>query len=349
MSVGQTSSGGYQDADGSGRMVVKPIITARTVVVAVLLLAAPLAIQAQQAVQGVKTVGVLMPQNVRHQPAYPVFLETLRLLGYHQDRNLRLLVRSADGKLDRLPTLAAELVAARVDVIVALNTPGARAAIQATKQIPIVMSNVGDPVGTGFVSNLARPGGNVTGISNMVADLASKRLAVLKELVPAAARIGVMFNPDDPITQPQLRDAERAAPVLNVAIRFFPVRTIGNVPDTFTQMVEWRADAALWLAGQQMAFQRGTVELAAKHRLPVMVAPRQYVEAGGLISYFPDTSEVYRRTAAYVHRILKGAKPGDLPIEQPTKFELAINLKTAKALGLTIPPSLLVQADRVVE
>jgi putative ABC transport system substrate-binding protein len=290
-----------------------------------------------------------MPQRVQIDPSYPAFVETLQSLGYHQDRNLRILLRSADGNLDRLPTLAAELVAARVDVIVAFNTPGARAAIQATKQIPIVMTRVGDPVGTGFVSSLARPGGNVTGVSVMVAELAPKRLALLKEVVPSAKRIAVMFNPDDPITGPQMRDAERAAPLLNVEIRPFPVRATTELPETFRHMLAWRADSALWLAGQHQGLQSRTIELAAKHRLPVMVGTRQDVEAGGLISYFPDVSEVYRRTAVYVDRILKGARPSDLPVEQPTKFELVINLTTARALGLTVPPSLRAQADRVVE
>jgi len=325
------------------------IVVSLTAAVAFLPLAAPLAVEAQQAGQAVHTVGVLMPQSLHVYPSYAAFLETLRLLGYHQGGNLRLLLGSADGKLDRLPALATELVAARVDVIVAVNTPGARAAIQATKQIPIVMTLVGDPVGTGFVSNLARPGGNVTGISNMVGELATKRLAVLKEAVPSAKRIAVMFNPDDPITVPQMRDAERAAPLLNAEIRLFPVRATANLPKTLEHMLAWRAGAALWLAGQNQAFQSQTIELAAQHRLPVMVATRQDVEAGGFISYQADSFEMFRRTAVYVDRILKGAKPGDLPVEQPTKFELAINLKTAKALGLTVPSSLRVQADRVVE
>jgi putative ABC transport system substrate-binding protein len=330
-------------------MVMRSPITRLTTIVVILLLTAPPAVEAQQAGQRVPTVGVLTPQRLEHSPAYAAFLETLRLLRYQEGENLRILLRSADGKLDRLPALATELVAAKVDVIVAINTPGARAAIQATKHIPIVMTAVGDPVGTGFVSNLARPGGNVTGISNMVAELAPKRLALLKEAVPAARRIAAMFNPDDPITVPQMRDAERAAPVLHVEIRFFPVRATGNLPETFKQMLAWRADAALWLLGQQHAFQTGSIELAASHRLPLMVAIRQNVEAGGLISYLAEPVALYRRTAAYVDRILKGAKPGNLPVEQPMRFELAINLKTAKALDLSIPPLLLLQADHVIQ
>ena len=209
------------------------------------------------------------------------------------------------------------------------------------------MTRVGDPIGTGFVSSLARPGGNVTGISMMVAELAAKRLALLRE-VASARRTAVI--------QPR-RSHHRAATARRRARRTVAERRdpplsledAAHLPETFRQMVAWRADSALWLGGQQQPFQSPTIELAAKHRLPVMVATRQDVEASGLISYFPDVSEVYRRTAVYVDRILRGAKPADLPVEQPTKFELVINLKTAKALGLPIPSSLLARADQVIE
>ena len=311
-----------------------------------LLLAAPPGVEAQPAAQ-VRTVGVLTPH--RQDPNLPAFFEALRGLGYHEGRNLRLLIRSAEFNYERLPSLAAELVQARPDVIVAINTPGASAAIRSTKDIPIVMSIVGDPVGTGFVSNLARPGGNVTGISNMSGQIAAKRLSLMKELVPGTKRIAVLLNPVDPVTVPQMRDTERAAPVLGVEVRFFPVKTVADLPEAFKQMLAWHAQAALWLSGQGTAFQAPTTELSVRHRLPVMVSQRVDVEAGGLISYFPDHAELYRRTAVYVDRILKGAKAGDLPVEQPTKFELSINLKTAKALGLTVPSSMLVQADQVVK
>jgi putative ABC transport system substrate-binding protein len=314
-------------------------------IVATLLVAVPFAAKAQT----VHTVGVLMPQSLEQNPVYLAFLETLNLLGYQEGANLRILSRSANGKLNLLPALARELVEARPDVIVGVNTPGARAAIQATKEIPIVITATGDPVGSGFVSNLARPGGNVTGISNLVAELAPKRLALLKEVVPDANRIAVLFNPDDPITVPQVRDAKSAAPQLKVEIRFFPVRTKGELTEAFAQLLAWRAQAALWLLGQQHAFQTGSIELAARHRLPLMVGLRQNVETGGLISYSADSADIYRRTAVYVDRILKGARPGNLPVEQPTKFEMTINLKTANALGLAIPPSVLLQADHVIE
>lgn len=320
-----------------------------SIVLLVMALAAPRPVEAQKAAQAVPMVGILSPQSPENNAGYSVFPERLRQLGYRDGETVRILLRSADGKLDRLPALAAELVAARPDIILAINTPGAYAAIQATKQIPVVMVSVGDPVGSGFVANLARPGGNVTGISNMVAQLAPKRLAILKEAIPAATRIAVLFNPDDPVTKPQLRDAERIAPALKVEFRFFPVKAATALPETFKQMLVWRADAAMWLLGQQQAFQKGSIELAATHRLPLMVGAHQNVEAGGLISYTSDSNEVYGRAAAYVDRILKGARPGDLPVEQPTKFELSVNLRTAKSLGLTIPPSVLLQADRIIK
>jgi putative tryptophan/tyrosine transport system substrate-binding protein len=312
-------------------------------------LAAPLAVEGQQARPAIHTVGVLAPHDHYRDREYSAFIETLRSLGYYQDRNLRLLLRSAEGKSDRLPALAKELVDARVDVIVAINTPGSRAAIQATKQIPIVMAIVGDPVAMGFVSNLARPGGNATGISNISRELAAKRLALVKEAVPAAKRIAAIFNPNDPINALQMEDTQRAAPVLKVEIRFFPVKAPAELSETFKRIVAWRTEAALWLSGQSQALQPAAVEVAATYRLPVMGTQRADVEAGGLMSYSPDVIELFRRTAIYVDQILKGAKPGDLPVELPTKFELVINLKTAKALGLTIPPSLLLRADQVIE
>ena len=321
----------------------------RVLLAAIAMVAAPLDVVSQQARQPVQSIGLLVPPRLQVQPGYPVFLETLRTLGYRDGENLRFEIREADGKFDRLPSLARELVEARVDVIVAFNTPGVRAAIDATRQVPIVMTQVGDPVGSGFVSNLARPGGNVTGVSNMTRELGAKRLAILKETVPSARRIAVLFNPGDPITAPQVRDVQSAAATLAVEVRMFPVRDTRELPETFTQIRAWKANAALWLFGQHQLFQLMTVKLAAEHRLPIMVGASGDVSAGGLISFRPDDAEVYRRIAAQVDRILKGAKPGDLPVEQPTKFELAINLKTARILGLTIPSSVLLRADLVVE
>jgi putative ABC transport system substrate-binding protein len=293
------------------------------------------------------TVGVLTPH--KDDPNWPVFFETLKRLGYRDGENLRLVFSSAEGKHERLPALAAELVKQRPEVIVAVNTPGARAAIDASKTIPIVMCIVGDPVGTGFVSNLARPGGNVTGISNMSGQFAAKRLQILKQLVPGAKRIAVLLNPVDPVTVPQKRDTAAAAPLLGVELRAFPVRAAAELPAAFKEIKAWNADAALWLAGQAQGMQKPTAQLALEHRLPVMVQQRVDVEAGGLISYYPDHAELFRRTVEYVDLILKGAKPGELPVEQPTRFDLAVNLRAAKALGLRIPQAILVQADYVVK
>lgn len=297
--------------------------------------------------QAVRTVGVLTPH--REDPSYAAFPEALRKLGYVEGRNLRLLVRSADWKQERLPALARELLDARAEVIVAVNTPGTRAAMQATTSIPIVFTIVGDPVGSGFVSNLARPGSNVTGISNMTGTMASKRMSLLKELVPGVKRIAVLYNPIDPVTKPQIRDAQRDAPALGVEVRFFPVKAVAELPDTFQQMFAWKANAALWLSGQANAFQPGTRDLGLKHRFPVMATLRNDVEAGGLISYYPDHIELYRRTAVYVDRILKGGKPGELPVELPARFELVINLRTARAIGLAVPQAMRLRADRVIE
>jgi putative ABC transport system substrate-binding protein len=334
--------------NGDGEMIGKRAMRLLIVVVALLLLEAG-AVVAQQPGPTVHTVGVLAPHDQYRDREYSAFVETLRSVGYDRDRNLRLLLRSAEGKSDRLPALARELVDARVDVIVAINTPGAAAAIQATKQIPIVMAIVGDPVAMGFVSNLARPGGNVTGISNISRELVAKRLALVKEAVPGAKRIAAMFNPNDPLNALQMEDVQRAAPALKVDVHFFPVKTPEELSETFKQIAAWRAQAGLWLSGQSQALQPAAVRLAATYRLPVMGTYRTVVESGGLMSYSPDDVELFRRTALYVDRILKGSKPGDLPVELPTRFLLVINAKTAKALGVTIPQSLLVRAEQLIE
>lgn len=298
----------------------------------------------------VRTIGILAPQSVQSiSYFYPPFLDGMRELGYQPGINPKIILKSAEGKLDLLPALANELVAARVDLILAYNTPGASAAIRATKEIPIVISQVGDPLGSGFVTNLARPGGNVTGVSNVVAELTGKRLGLLKEIVPKAKRIGALYNPEDPVTARQLKDAARAAQALHVDIKFYPVRTIAELGPAFKQMLQWRAEAALWIIGQQQAFQSTTIKLAEAHRLPFMLVQRTDVEHGALVSYYADNVEMARHTAMYVDRILKGAKPGDLPIDQPTKFEFALNLKTAKALGLTVPKELVSRADILVQ
>ena len=321
----------------------------RLALVAGVLLAAALHATAQPASERIRSVGLLVPNLLQVQNDYPVFVDALRQLGYREGQNLRLVPKEAAGRFELLPSLARELVDARVEVIVAFNTPGVRAAIDATRGIPIVMTQVGDPVGSGFVTNLARPGGNVTGVSNMSAGLAPKRMQILREAIPFAKRIAVLFNPGDPITKPQIHDLETFVTTKAVDIRLFPVRKLDELPDIFNQILAWKAHAAMWLIGQQQLFQAMTIRLAAQHNIPVMVGNAGDVRAGGLISYSNSFPETYRRTAAQVDLILKGKRPGDLPVEQPTKFELAFNLKTARALGVTIPSILVLRADHVVE
>jgi putative ABC transport system substrate-binding protein len=325
-------------------------MTARSalmLVVWVSLVVAPEAI-AQPASKPVRSVGLLVPNLLQTQNDYPVFVDALRKLGYREGENLRFLPKEAAGRFERLPSLARELVDSRVDVIVAFNTPGVRAAMDATREIPIVMVNVGDPVGSGFVASLASPGGNVTGVSNMIAGLAPKRMQTLREAIPSATRIAVLFNPEDPITKPQIGDLQ-ATTAKTVEFRLFPVRKPDELAETFAQIRAWKAHAAMWLLGQHQLFQAMTVRLAAQHNLPVMVGNAGDVRAGGLISYSNSFPEGYRRAAAHVDLILKGKRPRDVPVEQQTKFDLAVNLKTARTLGLTIPSTLVLRADHVVE
>ena len=275
-------------------------------------------------------------------------LAALKKLGYEDGRNIRIVIRGAEMKYDRLPALAAELVQMHPDVIVSIDTPPTRAAIAATRQIPIVMW-VGDPIATGFVDNLAHPGGNVTGASAMVADMAPKRLQVFKEAVPTLRRVAALFNPDDPLTAAQRLTLERALPLLDVEIRFFPVRAIDGLGPVFDELVAWRADGVFWLAGQESTFIKPAIDLANAQRLPVMVARRDQLPAGGLLSYGALAVSQYPLVAAYVDKILRGAKPGDLPIQQPPKIFLGLNLKTAHTLGLTIPPTVMARADEIIE
>lgn len=294
-------------------------------------------------------VGVLVPQPLPGGWEEKAFRDALRGLGYREGVNLFIDVRSAGGKLDQLPIIASELVRSGAHVIVALNTPGTRAAIGATRTVPIVMAEVGDPVATGFVSNLARPEGNVTGVSNMCGELAAKRLSLLQEAVPGARRIAVMLNPDDPITAPQIKDVERAAPLIGVEVRFFPVRAAAEVDVALEGVLAWRANAAMWLCGQMLALERRSASLTPKHGLPVMSYRSDTIQFGAVLSYAPNREDLIRRAAIYVDKILKGAKPADLPIEQPTKLELIVNLKAARALGIAIPQSVLLRADRIIE
>ena len=280
------------------------------------------------------------------------FRQGLRDLGYIEGGNVVIESRDAEGKLERLPALAAELVALKVDVIVAPSTPAALAAKQATRTLPIVFAAVADPVARGLVTSLARPGGNVTGSSNLAPELVGKRLEQLKQAVPGVNRVAVLWQPGiaGRTEKDMVNAAEVAAQALGVRLQFVEARGPADFDRAFSEMTGARA-GALTLLGSGMFFieRRRLVDLAATNRLPAVYGLREYVDAGGLMSYGPNSADLYRRAATYVDRLLKGAKPGDLPIEQPTRFELVINLKTAKALGLTIPTSLLARADQVIE
>jgi putative ABC transport system substrate-binding protein len=294
-----------------------------------------------------RVVGVLTPGA--RQWRDDAFRDELGERGYRDGENITVDVRSADDDLRRMDALARDLVARGPHVIVGVNTPGTRAALAATKRVPIVMAMVGDPVALGFVTSLARPTGNVTGLSNMVGDLAAKRLDILREAVPGATRIALLAHPDEPIVAVQMRDLEPAGRALGVEYRLLAVRTREDLSRAFDAAAAWRAHAVLRLAGQASAFGTETAQLALQRRLPTMLFTRRDVEAGGLMSYYIDDDAAFRRVAWYVARLLGGAKPVELPVEQPAKFELVINLRTARALALTIPPSLLLRADHVIE
>jgi putative ABC transport system substrate-binding protein len=274
----------------------------------------------------------------------------LRGLGYVEGRNILLEERWADGTSDRLPALAAELVRLNVDVIVTASTPAVQAAQQATKTVPIVMTLVSDPVASGVVASLARPGGNVTGLSLMHPEVSGKRLALLKEVIPKLSRVAVFWSPSTASYQLVLSETETAARALGVQLQPVEGRGPTDFDSGFSAIARERAGALVVLPDALFRNrQRRILDLAAKSRLPAMYWSRDFVEAGGLMAYGANLPDVFRQAANFVDRILKGAKPGDLPIEQPAKLELVINLKTAQALGLTIPPSLLLRADHVVQ
>jgi putative ABC transport system substrate-binding protein len=316
------------------------------------LLAAPLAAEAQEAAK-VARIG-LLAGNLASNPHLPeAFRQGLRDLGYVEGRNVVIEYRSAEGKLERLPALAAELVALKVDVIVAGSTPQALAAKQATRTLPIVFASAPDPVENGLVTSLARPGGNVTGLSALAKELVGKRLEQVKQAVPGVSRVAVLWQPGafgERTERDMLKGAEVAARALAVRLQFVEARGPEDFDRAFSDMSRARADALAVSSGAMFIIEgRRLVDLAAKNRLPALYPTRESVDAGGLMSYGPNLADSFRRAAGYVDKILKGAKPGDLPIEEPTKYELVINLKTAKALGLTIPPSLLQRADQVIE
>jgi putative ABC transport system substrate-binding protein len=316
------------------------------------LVTAPLAVEAQQAAK-VARIGYLGESAAAGPHQREAFLQGLRDLGYVEGRNLVVEYRFPEGKPERRPALAAELVALKVDVIVAPNTPAALAAKQATRTLPIVFAGAADPVTSGLVTSLARPGANATGLSLLAPELVGKCLELLKQAVPGVSRVAVLWQPGglgERTGKDMLKGAEAAARALGVRLQFVEARGPADIDRAFSEMTRARAGALTVLGTPMFVVERRRlVDLAAQNRLPAVYPWREFVDAGGLMAYGPNLADMYRRAATYVDKILKGAKPADLPVEQPTKFELVINLKTAKALGLTIPPSVLGRADQVIE
>jgi putative ABC transport system substrate-binding protein len=308
----------------------------------------PLAAAGQQAAK-VARIGLLRTGSPPD-PALDAFKEGLRELGYVEGQNVVLHVRFAGGRLDRLPALAAELVLRDVDVVVTGGEAAIQAARVATRTIPIVMGASNDPVGAGLVESLARPGGNITGSTILAPELSRKRLGLLKEIGPGIVRVAVLSDPTSPGIGRDLEETQSAARALGFRLHVWTVRAPKDLDEAFAGMRRERAEAVMVLADPVFTASRvRIVKLVAAARLPSIYYWKDFVDAGGLMSYGPSLQGLYRRAATYVDKILKGAKPGDLPVEQPTKFELVINLKTAKAVGLTLPQSLLLRADQVIE
>jgi ABC-type uncharacterized transport system substrate-binding protein len=310
----------------------------------------PLAARAQQPGR-VYRIGVLETSPPASNAAnFDAFRKGLRELGYVEGQNLILDYSSADGSPERFPELAAELLRLNVDLIVTRGTPAVMAAKNATGTVPVVMAASGEPVGTGVVAGLARPGGNVTGLSALTSELVAKRLELMREMVASIRRIAFLLNIGNPASQSSWEEFKTAAPSLGFEAQLLDVRKSEDIARAFDTAIAQRVDAILVTNDTvTLANRRQVVELAAKHRMPAMYHAREFVDAGGLMTYGVSYPDLYRRAATFVDKIFKGAKPADLPVEQPTKYELVINLKTARALGLEVPPTLLARADEVIE
>ena len=318
--------------------------------VAVVLLALGVTAEAQQPkkVPRIGYVGAGSPSTAGHHAQ--AFVQGLVELGYVDSQNIVIEYRWAEGKLERLPGFVADLIKAKVDVIVFSATPAIRVAKEQTSTIPIVMAGVTDPVGVGFVASLARPGGNITGLTHLSPDLTGKRLELLKEVVPRLLRVAVLWNPNHPGQQSAFKDTEVAAQALKVTLISMEARNREELERVLSGIGKERPQALFELADPLTFFNRGLItEVTAKHKLPAIYSFGEWVDAGGLMSYGTSFPDLFRRAATYVDKILKGTKPAELPVEQPMKFELVINLKTAKQIGLTIPPNVLVRADRVIK
>ena len=309
----------------------------------------PRAAPAQPVAGRVARVGYLTPSSVAARGGMVELRRHLRDLGYVEGRDIRFEIRGANEDFERLPDLAADLVRSGVDLIVAVSPPAIRAAENATSTIPIVMVSGTDPVVGLFVASLARPGGNVTGVTTYLPELAGKRLEVLRECVPGLRRVAVLANLRNPSSAAEARETEAAARTMALEIQMADARLPEQYPDAFASMTRSGARAVFVTADPVLSSNRERImQLAASHRLPAMYEWPEIVEAGGLLSYGPTLAEINTRVAAYVDKILKGAKPADLPVERPTRFELAVNLKTAAALGITIPPAVVARAGRVI-
>jgi putative ABC transport system substrate-binding protein len=319
------------------------------IILTLILLGAPLAAVAQQAGK-VRRVGFLWDSPTVWPHALEAFRQRLRDLGWVDGQNIVVEYRWAEGRFDRLPDLAEELVWLKVDVIVAPTSIYAGAAKRATSTIPIVFASHADPIGSGHVASLARPGGNVTGLTIMMSETSAKGLELLKEAVPGLSRVAVLWDPATPSHRPGLDAVEAMGRALGLRLQPLAVRNAAEFDSAFLAIARERAGGVLVLSTPLfMGGAKHLAELALKHKLPTMFGPREHVEAGGLLSYSPDRADLYRRAATYVDKILNGVKPADLPVQQATKFELAVNLKTAKALRLTIPQPVLARADQIIE
>jgi putative ABC transport system substrate-binding protein len=319
------------------------------ILLAALLLALSVSVEAQQSGK-VSRIGFLAGASSSfYSSPIKTFLQGLRELGYVEGKTILIEYRYAEGKLDRLPDLAADLVRSNVDLIVTSSTPGVLAAKQASKRVPIVFLSISDPVGSGLIDSLARPGGNVTGSTILAPELAGKRLELLKEAAPKVSRVAVIWNPENPAQRTQWKETEAAAQGLAMQVQSVEVRSVNDFDDAFLTITNERAQALLTMPDPVSNSQaKRIVEFVTKNRMPAMYANPEFVDRGGLMSYAPSYTDMYRRAATYVDKILKGAKPADLPVEQPKKFEFIINLDAAKQIGLTIPPNVLARADRVI-
>jgi putative tryptophan/tyrosine transport system substrate-binding protein len=314
------------------------------------LLLATLVIADARAVGKVPRIGFLAGSTPHPTARTNAFVTALRDYGHVEGQNVAIEWRASGGRTERLPDLVAELLRLRVDVIVAVDNPSISAAQRATKTIPIVMVLATDPVDMGFVVSLPRPGGNITGISQQLAEVQGKALQLLKETIPTVSRVAILWNPAEPGRRPQARAAEEAARGVGLSAQLVGASNAAELDSVFTTMARERPDAVLVQPSQPNLLHRKRIgELAAKYRLPTMGWNLEMVEAGCLMSYGPNTLSLYRRAAYYVDRLLRGARPADLPVEQPTKFELMINAKTAQTIGLIIPPALVQRADQIID